>query len=1039
MNLVVGYTILGAARGTDVTSNPGDPADPGPTKRAPDQTTPQLPPHPSSGGRAATGGLSSAPPTVQMQDLSCDRLILSAPRTLFKEVSVPSLGGIPLLAKLGQGGMGAVYFGIHPRLHREVAVKVLPFELAERNPDTVQRFFREGQLAARVTSPHLVAVLDVNEESGLFYIVMEYVNGKSGQGYLRQVIGTGVMGLEEAVALDLCIAVCTGLAAAHAKGIIHRDVKPDNMMIPRDDQTNELDIHAAKLADLGLARSDALDRTPMTQSGACMGTPGFAAPEQIGDAKTCSKPADVFSMGATLYALLTGRSPFASTVMFKILKATIDESHAPIGTVRTNISKPTADLIDRCLSKDPAQRYVDAAALLAALKICRAELSEPARVQLAIEPVSELLHAKKVGCPVHDPKLPISPSPRTLPQREPTTNAPPTKKSRTGLWAALLLLSAGVGVAGWHYAPFLSPAKQTEGVTRSNAQKPSASPQTENGILLRENFENNNLDNFGMRNKNAFSIVAQEGHGKVLQIGPAPHLDDPAWIEFPLNIERARGRLVEATVLARSTNPLMPGAAEFEIHWVVPKDKLSGAPMPIKPGSGDWNTFRVRQFIPPQATAVFIRIARRELAEFLLIDDLKVDYGDLAEAAKTPASDAAHPRDEKHVADFDILAEFKRKQHDAAAKVEAEHRARELNGENAEQNPANDVELTLAQADELGLTAQQKSKLEEMAKGPMSVLIDEQKTKAKEFLPTTNNGGPDRVAQALLDHADELGLAAYQLTIEQEIVKGPISVLTDGQKALFDKLAPAQDNLSLDVGNGIKMDLVLIKPGTFEMGSPGGEKERSENEKQHKVTISKAFYTAKFPVTQEQYEAVMHTNPSGFTKAEGGGPENPVEKVSWNDAVEFCEKLSTALKTKLPSGLKIQLPTEAQWEYACRAGTKTRFYTGDDEDDLVRAGWYTRNSDSKTHPVGKKTPNAYGLYDMHGNVYQWCQDAYKSDYETLPQKDPLNTQGADRVVRGGSWYVNSGLCRSAFRYGRSPDDRLFGFRVVVAPSTRIPP
>ena len=221
------------------------------------QATPTTP---APRGASATGGLGAAPATVPLQDLSGDKLIHTAPRASFNDKQVPSLGGIPLLAKLGQGGMGAVYYGIHPRLQQEVAVKVLPFDLAERNPDVIQRFFREAQLAARVKSPHLVGVLDVNQESGLFYIVMEYVDGVSAQGSLRQTIKTGAMGLHEAVALDLCIAVCTGLAAAHAKGIIHRDVKPDNMLIPRDDQTKELFIQGAKLADLGLARIGSIER-----------------------------------------------------------------------------------------------------------------------------------------------------------------------------------------------------------------------------------------------------------------------------------------------------------------------------------------------------------------------------------------------------------------------------------------------------------------------------------------------------------------------------------------------------------------------------------------------------------------------------------------------------------------------------------------------------------------------------------------------------------------------------------------------------------
>ena len=246
--------------------------------------------------------------------------------------------------------------------------------------------------------------------------------------------------------------------------------------------------------------------------------------------------------------------------------------------------------------------------------------------------------------------------------------------------------------------------------------------------------------------------------------------------------------------------------------------------------------------------------------------------------------------------------------------------------------------------------------------------------------------------------------------------------------------------LTLDLGSGVKMELVLIKPGTFQMGSPEGEKGRAADEKQHTVTIRKAFYMAKFPVTQEQYEAVINTNPSDFKKEKGGSPKHPVEQVSWNDAVEFCEKLDAIVNAKLPRGMKLQLPTEAQWEYGCRAGTKTQFNTGDNEEDLARAGWYTNNSDFTLHPVGQKVPNAFGLFDMHGNVFQWCQDAYVSEYEKLSVNDPLNAQGVYRVLRGGSWRSGYMRCRSAFRIHLSPAARgsHFGFRVVVGPTPKTP-
>ena len=163
------------------------------------------------------------------------------------------------------------------------------------------------------------------------------------------------------------------------------------------------------------------------------------------------------------------------------------------------------------------------------------------------------------------------------------------------------------------------------------------------------------------------------------------------------------------------------------------------------------------------------------------------------------------------------------------------------------------------------------------------------------------------------------------------------------------------------------------------------------------MRITKPFYLGKYLVTQEQWEAVMGNNPSHFK-----GPKNPVEQVSWDDCQQFLEQ---AQREGRPRGGKFQLPTEAQWEYACRAGSTTRYCFGDDESELGEYAWYDANSGSKTHPVGEKKPNAWGLYDMHGNVWEWCQDWYDGGYyANSPTDDPTGpATGSDRVFRGGGW------------------------------------
>jgi formylglycine-generating enzyme required for sulfatase activity len=299
-------------------------------------------------------------------------------------------------------------------------------------------------------------------------------------------------------------------------------------------------------------------------------------------------------------------------------------------------------------------------------------------------------------------------------------------------------------------------------------------------------------------------------------------------------------------------------------------------------------------------------------------------------------------------------------------------------------------------------------------------------------------------------------------------------------------------------GLSAPIELVEIQPGEFLMGSPEDEEGRDDDETQHLVRITNAFGMGKYEVTQKQWREVMGTtiqqqrdkaqresgrsepplgqrlgnlvevirdDPSNLfaeIKSEGlwetfrwlaVGPKNfpiygrgddyPMYYVSWEEAVEFCRRLTDLERAagRLPVGHVYRLPTEAEWEYACRAGSTTRFANGNAEADLDKIGWYGGNSGGTSHPVGMKLPNAWGLHDMHGNVWEWCLDWY-GDYPSDSVMDPRGTQsGSDRVLRGGSWgYGAAADCRSAQRgswlpsYNLSPDESSsLGFRVSLAP------
>ena len=255
----------------------------------------------------------------------------------------------------------------------------------------------------------------------------------------------------------------------------------------------------------------------------------------------------------------------------------------------------------------------------------------------------------------------------------------------------------------------------------------------------------------------------------------------------------------------------------------------------------------------------------------------------------------------------------------------------------------------------------------------------------------------------------------------------------DSAAEVLAALANPQSSFTEDLGNGVKLEMIAIPGGTFWMGSPTNEAERNNDEgPQHQVTVP-SFFMGKYPLTQAQYQAIMGKNPAYFK-----GNNRPVENVSWDDTVLFCQKLSQR------TGKNYRLPSEAEWEYACRAGTKTPFSFGDNiTTDLVN---YNGTYPYKSAPKGKYReqttdvgtfflPNPFGLYDMHGNVWEWCEDDWHENYIDAPTDGSAwNSQSGSntKLLRGGSWYYDAGCCRSANRNRYSRDYRYYycGFRVV---------
>ena len=253
----------------------------------------------------------------------------------------------------------------------------------------------------------------------------------------------------------------------------------------------------------------------------------------------------------------------------------------------------------------------------------------------------------------------------------------------------------------------------------------------------------------------------------------------------------------------------------------------------------------------------------------------------------------------------------------------------------------------------------------------------------------------------------------------------PLTPGTSGKDPLHpDRVRVPGERFTIKLPGDLPLTFAWCPAGTFTIGS-NRDDANADEKPAHTVTLTKGFFIGIYPVTQAQWKAaLMGSEPSNFP-----GPDRPVEQVLWEESRKFCRQMSRQLKGRA----EVRLPTSAQWEYACRAGTTSAYNTGDGEESLQKAGWYEANSGKETHPVGKLAPNAWGIYDMHGNIWEWCLDWY-AEYTPEDKTDPLGPEtGSDRVFRGGGWGDSAKFCRSTYRSWFDPAVRYdaLGFRIVM--------
>ncbi len=810
-----------------------------------------------------------------------------------------SIDGFRIVRELARGGQGVVYLAEDPHLGRQVAVKLLTAWSAFR-PEAVARLLREAELASRIEHPGVCTIYASGTERGLPFIVMRYVEGQSLKAWAASILRDTRRGRTQLV--DVVERVARAVHAAHAQGIIHRDIKPGNIRVTPDGQP--------VLLDFGLARSLDVGGPALTRSDATVGTPAYMAPEQIErGAHALDARTDVFALCVTLFELLTGRRPFEGATVQQTYEAIL-RGDLPSPRRLSPIVDGDLEVILRTgLDRAPDRRYVDAQALADDLR-------------------------------------------RYLDHR-PIAAKPASARIRVQRWFArhpalgVALTMIAIGLIG--------------------------------GLLLTLGFLREVTEE-----RNRFDRKAQEyahlAAGRALDELVA-ELTPAFWYPDPAREDELRDWLRRAREL---TSPLPTYRATLA--------RMASESTPVAPGAA--------------------RAAQDLLGP---LEELRERRARVAALRSTAAAtgedwDAVRAALDRGIAELEAtLAE--KDDRAFAAHADAWH---------YEQLDALVTRLdAFASGDGLGVGIPD-----------VEALLEASRVIEAETIVRPRDAWA-RAARAVSADVRFHGLALEPQLGLVPLGADPVSGLQEfgvfGTGALP---ARGEDGVLVETDDACVV-LVLLPGGTAELGATRDDGFAVANELARTVELA-PFFLGKYEVTQAQWERVLGTNPSAYSVAHASPPNpltprNPVESVHWYDSAGFATRLGLAL------------PTEAQWEYACRAGTHTRFHWGRDAAELdgrenigdqsvtipgfEPAPW---NDGFTVHaPVGTFEANAFGLYDMHGNVSEWTLDRYAPTplaQATLEAGDGLDLSAtrSERTFRGGSWYASPRFSRCSVRSHMDP-------------------
>jgi serine/threonine protein kinase/formylglycine-generating enzyme required for sulfatase activity len=955
--------------------------------------------------------------------------------------SLGRLAHYEIFEVLGRGAFGIVLKAFDEKLRRVVAIKVLAPELAATSPAR-KRFLREARNSAAIRHENVVNIYNV-DEIPIPYLVMEYIPGQTLQQRLDE---HGPLDLPDVLRLGKQIA--DGLAAAHAQELIHRDVKPGNILL----ETGIND--RVKITDFGLART--ADDASVTQSGMIAGTPLYMAPEQVLGHKLDPR-ADLFSFGSVLYQMLTGRPPFRAANTVAVLKRVSEDTPRPIQEIIPEVPEWMCEIVARLHEKNADDRYTSAREVGDLLDHCLTEFQQ-----------GRIPHV-----PDSKSKPGRSAAQRQIQRQAATSRLPSSFLLKAA--AVVLILLAGLAVT------------EAIGVTRLSSTVIRLT--TGSGTLVVE------TDDPNLKLAIDGKEVTIHGAGiEELTLRPGDYriaaLKDGKPVKQELVTITRNGRTVVRMSLERAGDPgaslrpaqvFPPGNYALELdgdgdHVLLPTLSYKGD-KPV--------TFEARVRIAEGHTNLQ-RIVACTWGGLAVLPSGKLRFAAWNSAEPGQKIELVSPSAIRRGADTHIAVSWDGVEYSLF-----------VNGERVAHTKDRAFEIVRGTGFTFGADSA------DQADGFLHGRIDEVRISntaryAGDFTPearfepdqhtlalyhfdegqgdvlndASGNRHHGKIVGATWVHSARMSLGAQAFpwpadTPPPAIAPFNVEQARQHQQAWADALG-----IPFEFTNGIEMEFVLIPPGEFTMGSPPAEiasaiaiaiddEQLSVNIQsatpQHKVILTRPIYLSVHEVTQSQFETVMGTNPSAFAatgvlreKVENFDTQSfPVESVSWNDAAEFCAKLSEKERLKpcylrrgetvtLQEGTGYRLPTEAEWEFACRAGTTSKYSSGDNS--LSQVAWWGQNADGRTHAVGELEANPFGLFDMHGNVWEFVQDEWGVDYygqfADKPAIDPTgaSSSGSQRVVRGGRWTSDWVGCRSSTRFGydaATHSEFHTGFRIAM--------